>query len=176
MTDVDTTMLPEGDTWATDEEENGGFTGDIRVNFSSEEAESKSFDDLPPGKYLVAVTDGKVRFCGPASKNPGKPFYNLEYTVQDGPHTGRKLFDNVMLFEGALYSLSGLMKALGVDISAGGFVVPKVSDLLGQKFIARVKIQPARTVGDKTYDARPEVKGYFPVSTGSGPAKDELAP
>jgi len=180
FSDTGTSLLPEGETWATDGEGDDEDFGEIRVNFSKEEAESTSFDDLPAGKYIVAITDGKVKKCGPGAKNPGKPYYNLEYTVQpeNKTHVGRKLFDNVMLFSPALYSLSNLMKALGVDINQGDFVVPKIPDLLGQKFMARVRIQPAREVDGKTYDARPEVKGYFPLNSAKALSSnaDPLAP
>lgn len=164
------------DTW-TDESGTPDISN-LRVNFSDEEAAAKSLEPFAPGKYKVKVTNVKVK-ASKSEKNLGKPYYSLEYTVQDGqgPASGRKVFDNVMLFEGALYSLSQLMKALGYNVSSGGMQVPSGEALLGAEFVARIVITPARTVGGTTYDPRNEVKGYFPIGAGASGAKaDDLAP
>lgn len=176
-------LRPDGDTGGTwsDEEDGGEDLGDLRVNFSKQEAESESFVPLPAGKYNVKITSGSVK-RSKSSKNLGKPYYNLEYTVQEGPHQGRKVFDNVMLFEGALYSLTQLLKALGYPVGQGSMAVPKLAELIGQGFVASVKVQPERTVDGKTYDPNNAVKGYFKLGSGSNAATtggsnvDPLAP
>jgi hypothetical protein len=167
---TDTTLDPNDagatDTW--DDLESSDFdVTDLRVNFSTEEAEATSFDNLPPGKYHVIISDVKVKTSNSA-KNKGKPYYAMTVTVvAPDKYAKRKLFTNIMLFPPALYSLSFLMKALGYPVSAGEVKVPTPDELVGQEFIATVKITPPRTDPEtgKTYDARNEIKGFAPVKS-----------
>ena len=65
-----------------------------------------------------------------------------------------------MLFEGALYTISQIMKAMGIDVEAGEVEVPDIEELLGQEFMAKVKITGARKVGEKEYEARNDITGW----------------
>jgi hypothetical protein len=139
----------------------------IRVNFSDQEAssEARDFDALPTGKYHVIITDGSLEEVGESSKNAGKPFWNLELTVQDGPYEGRLLWTNVMLFDGALYSLSQLMKALDYgDINAGDFEVPELEEIIGKDITVGARKQidkyqmEKQGVDEKLY--KTEVKNF----------------
>ena len=110
VTKKDTSMLPDesSDGIAFDQ-------SDLRVDFSDKElaSEARDFTPMPSGKYNVAVTEVEVKACGPESKNPGKPYWALTLTVQDGKYDGRKLWANVMLFSPAMYSYVQIAKALG---------------------------------------------------------------
>jgi len=134
----------------------------LKVNFSSEEAasEGKSYDPIPKGEYHVKITDVELKECGENSKNPGKPYWALEFTVQDGQYEDRKVWTNCMLFSPALYTLSQLMKALGYNVSAGEFELPDGDDLVGRDVVIIVKVQGKRKGPDGTeYDERNDVKG-----------------
>lgn len=131
------------------------MTEGLRVNFSTQEASSSARDPLPRGEYHLKITDGEVRFST-SQKHAGKPYWALELTVQDGPYSDRKCWTNVMLFEGALYSLSQLMKALDYDIDEGEFVVPDVEDIITRDVVCRLSIKAATD----EYDARNEVKSF----------------
>jgi hypothetical protein len=172
--DDDQNLAPDGDEWA-DQEDNVEDLGDLRVNFTSEEAAAESLKPIPPGRYPVTITKidiGKSK----SLKNPNKPYYKLQYTITDGSYKGRKLFDNIMLFEGALYSLSQLMKALGFAVSGGQVSVPKPVELMDRALVVRVALVPPTTSPDgKTYDERNEVKGYFSADSNK-PTVDSLAP
>jgi hypothetical protein len=148
----------------------------IRVNFSEEEAssEARDFDPIPSGKYHCAVTGIETRFCGPESKNPGKPFWAVEMTVQNGPYENRKLWGNVMLFEGALYSLSQLLKATGFEQALETGEIPAPDEIQGEELVVNVQKQRDKYREDRG-DAAPgerlfknEVKGYKPLSAGTG--------
>jgi hypothetical protein len=114
----------------------------LHVNFSSEEAssEARSFEPLPTGSYDVYITDGEVKFST-SQKNPGKPFWALEMTVDGGPHDKRKLWANVMLFEGALFSLAQLLKATGHEEALKTGKVPGLDEIIGQKVTVTAKKQ-----------------------------------
>lgn len=134
----------------------------LRVNFSEKEAssEARSAELLPRGDYHVALTDVEYREVSEGD-NAGKPYWNLEFTIQSGPHENRKLWTNCMLFEPALYTFAQLMKSCGYDVEAGEFEVPNPDELVGNQMVACVIQKGKRT--DKrsgnVYEARNEVNG-----------------
>lgn len=133
----------------------------LKLNFSSEEATSASLDVLPSGKYLCNLVEGSVEEVKPGKKNVGKPYWKLRFVVQDGKFAGRNIYGTVMLFEGALYSLSQILKALGYDIAPGEIFVPDVSELEGKTLIVRGQKKPASTdESGRDIPERFEVKGY----------------
>jgi hypothetical protein len=131
----------------------------LRVNFSDKEAkaEGQGADLMPRGNYHVICTDGSWEQCGPASKNPGKPYWKIECTVQEGPYAGRHVFTNVMLFEGALYTLSQLMKAMGLDTSVGDVEVPDLEQVIGTHFVCGISVKKET----EEYDARNEIRSFM---------------
>lgn len=146
---------------------------DLRVNFSSQEAESEAldFEPVPAGKYPVAITDVEVRFCGPESKNPGKPYWAVEMTVQEGKYENRKFWGNVMLFEGALYSLAQLLKATGNQAALDSGKIPEGQTLVGKQMtitVAKVRdTYREKRDGDGTEKFfKNEVKGYRSTTEG----------
>jgi hypothetical protein len=144
----------------------------IKVILSKEEASSKVLEPIPSGYYKVAITDVELRESK-SLKNAGKPYYAIEHTVQEGDHEGRKVFSNVMLFAGALYSLNQLLNGLGIDTEAGEIEVPEPEELLGRELWAKVKITPARKVKDektgemKEYEPRNDIAGYKSLTAGA---------
>jgi hypothetical protein len=160
-------LLPE-DT------ENNSATEGLRVNFSEEEAssEARDFDPLPSGKYLVAITGIEDRACGPESKNPGKPYWALEFTVQEGDFENRKLWTNAMLFEGALYTTSQLLKATGHADAIKTGNIPSKSELLTQQVVVNV-VRTRDKWREQQEDSKVnlfknEVKGIRSASDGVG--------
>ena len=160
----------------------------IKVNMSDKEASSSAPEALPAGKYAIAITDGKLAECGPESKNPGKPYYNIELTVQgEDKYAGRKVFTNVMCFAGALYSWAQILKASGVTVEKNGdFMVPGFEEnelpeldwLIGREYVVRLSKEAEKTdpKSGKTYPERNEVKSWLastsevstPVASGAG--------
>ncbi|SRR6266542_1887698 len=107
----------------------------LRVNFSDQEAssEARDYSPMPTGKYHCCITDVEDAECGPNSKNQGKPYWRLEFTIQDGPYEMRKVWTNCMLFSPALYTLGQLLKATGyANLQAGEVDVPP-----GHTFISK---------------------------------------
>src|SRR6185503_5249622 len=130
--------------------------GWLNLNFTDQEAASevREFSALPSGAYLVAVTDLESReSTNPktlAKHNGQAPYVTLELTVQedgsDGSHIGAKAWWNVMLFEGALYSLGQLMKAW--DLVPGRDPVPNPQEWLGRTFVMVGQQEQAKTKSD----------------------------
>lgn len=164
----------------------------LRVNFSDKEAssEARSAELLPRGDYHVALTDIELREVR-EGKNQDKPYWNLEFTIQSGPHENRKVWSNCMLFSPALYTFAQLMKACGYSIDEGEFDVPDPDELIGRVMVVAVIVKAKsknRDTGEE-YDARNEVRGIKPydsdtfgkktggmVKAGAGAGKSNLLP
>ncbi len=126
---------------------------------------------FPAGNYNVAITDGEVK---PTADGSGQRFA-FELTVLEGDFKGRKVWDglniknkNPQAQEIAHQQLSAICHAVGV------IKITNVGELLNKPFEAKIGFEGARTVEDKTYDARNTFKGAKPaggtVATGSAPA------
>jgi hypothetical protein len=120
----------------------------LNLNFTDQEAASevREFSALPSGSYLVAITDMERREST-SEKHNGKPYVTLELTVQDdgagGNYVGSKAWWNVMLFDGALYSLGQILKAW--DLVPGRDPVPPLDQWLGKEFVMVGAQEQAKT-------------------------------
>jgi hypothetical protein len=145
----------------------GGSELSLNLNFSNEEAssEARSFEALPAGKYAVKITGIDLRRCKPGTKNAGKPYWAVEFTVQDGPYENRKVWSNVMLFDGALYSISQLLKATGLgNPSAGQFKLPSQEAFISKDVVVYVSRRNYTPEGGET-QIQNDVKSYFSPDT-----------
>jgi hypothetical protein len=176
----DTSLLPDGGGPEDTADGVEGFdVSDLRVNFSEKEADSKAidFEPIPTGKYQVCITEWEVKRSTSEKnnrKNYGKPYWALTLTIQNGPYENRKLWWNVMLFDGALYSLTQLMESLGYSVAAGEFKVPNADELVGRDFIVNVsklvdkyKIEQGEWDGKGPKPMKNEVKGAKALGDGS---------
>lgn len=113
----------------------------LHVNFSDQEAGSEAldFEALPSGKYYCRVTDIELKEVGQDSKNAGKNYWAIEFTVQDGEYENRKLWTNAMLFEGALYTLVQLLKATGHEDAIATGDIPDADEFLSKEVMLNVK-------------------------------------
>lgn len=137
----------------------------IKVNVSGKEASSQILTPIPAGWYKLTISDCDLKQVTNAPQpgkkdNRGEAYYALEFTVAEGEYEGRKVYSNAMLFAGALYTIVQLMKGLGMEVNEGELEIPEPEDLLGGQVWALVKVQGERKVGDKTYDARNDIKGF----------------
>ena len=135
---------------------------DIHVDFSDQEAASKALEALPTGKYHARIAKVTLK-KSQSEKNFGKPMYNIEFRVVEGPYEGRPIYTNVMLWAGAAYSLNQLMNATGFSTKQGTNRVPRPEELIDKELMVRGIKKPA----EGNYDERYEVKGMMPLKTGA---------
>ena len=90
----------------------------IKVNVSEQEATSgdRNFDIMPVGKYHGVITSVELEESG-SEDNYGKPMLAFEFTIQDTPGTwqkyaNRKDWVRACLWDGALYTIVGILKAM----------------------------------------------------------------
>jgi hypothetical protein len=116
---------------------------------------------LPAGLHPVEITNAEVKELK-SGKGTG---LTLEYTVLDGPHAKRKVWqllciahENDQTQQIAQSQLSALCRVVGIN------GVLDDTDMLFQKMLSiRTKVRPAR--GD--FDEQAEVTGYEPVGAAS---------
>lgn len=143
----------------------------MKVNFSQEEAssEARSFEPIPSSTYPARITDIDLRECGPASKNAGKPYWAVEFTIQEGEYEGRKVWTNAMLFDGALYTVAQILKATGFEDALQTGELPEADDLISAEVNVVVKKQrdtyAEERDGDGEVQWKNEVKGIKAPST-----------
>lgn len=154
------------------------MTMPLKVNLSDREATSTVREIPPSGEYVVAIADGEMKEVKPGRKNTGKPFWQLRLVIQDGAYAGSTLLASVMLFDGALYSFSQLMKALGYDIGTGDFTVPHLDAIIGKTVNVRGYKKAPSTLPDGTeLSERFEVRGFKPASRSNAkPGDSTLLP
>lgn len=151
----------------------------IVVNVSAKEQAAGTFEPIPAGWYTCTISDGEL-VESKSTKNKGKPMYELQFTVNEGQHEGRKVRTFACLWSGALYTIVNLMKALGYEVEEGDLEVPEIDELLGRDVLVKVAKTPKRTVtapdgSTKEYDEGNEVKGFKAIEDQEGVQQDALA-
>ncbi|NLX57719.1 MAG: DUF669 domain-containing protein [Phycisphaerae bacterium] len=122
---------------------------------------SSTFDPLPAGKYLAAVTGTEMK----ATKDGTGSYLNVELTVLDGLFKDRKVWDrlclnhpNAQAVKIARGNLSALCRAVGV-------LQPRDSvELHNIPLVITVKVKKREDTGELAN----EVRGYARKDTAAG--------
>lgn len=129
---------------------------DLDFDFDPSTVEPSKFDLLPPGKYIVQLLEAEAK----ATKDGMGKYLSLQFEVMDGEHHGRRLFDNLNLWnnnqttvEIAQKSLSALCRAVGTG------PIRDTDPLLMVPIIAVVKVSPPKN----GYDASNKIQTYEPL-------------
>lgn len=144
----------------------------LKLNLSDQEAESKvrSFTPLPSGEYLCNIVEISEKSVKETAKNAGKPYWNIRFVVDQGDqYDGRNIFSNVMLFEGALYSIKQLVEAVFPEMVSGNELnVPDAEAFEGKQVVVVGLRYPAGSKEKKTGRIREQdefdVRGYKPAN------------
>jgi hypothetical protein len=138
------------------------------LGFNVEDVAAPSFDLLPPGRYQVACTSAKVQ---PSKNNPSTVLANIEETIVEGDHAGRKIWSRYVVAhaDGKVMARgrADVVRMMAVYGVGGGDLAPCV----GRECLAAVDIEPAK--GD--WDARNKIKRREPVASAT-PTPKAAAP
>ncbi|MBF0094660.1 MAG: DUF669 domain-containing protein, partial [Alphaproteobacteria bacterium] len=117
---------------------------------------SKSFEPLPPGRYLVQIVASEMR---PTKDGQGQGQYLwLELDVLEGAFTGRKLFDRLNLVNNSAQTVEIAQRTLSAICHAVGKLQVQDSEELHLiPLIADVKVK----AGTNGYDAS-NTQRYLP--------------
>lgn len=121
------------------------------LGFNSDDVEVPKIDLLPPGRYPLICTGAKVE---PSRNTPTTVLANIEETIADGDHKGRKIWSRYVVAHAdpkvmarGRADVVRMMQAYGVG---GASLTPCV----GRQCIGAVDVEPAK--GD--FEARNRVK------------------
>jgi hypothetical protein len=84
----------------------------IKVNVSEQENKSGDYTPLPSGTYNCVITDVESK-DSQSENNFGKPMLYFYFTIQDGAFADRVMGVNACCWDGALYTIIGILKAIG---------------------------------------------------------------
>jgi hypothetical protein len=138
----------------------------ISLNFTAEDLSSTSTGDygvVPAGSYNATIFDVKQETVK-SGPNEGKPRFNIQFRISDGPSENRRVFGYVALYKaGDYWKTQAFFKALGYDLTAGEFVVPSPQELSGKPIGVRVKVGK-----DQDGNDRNEVSGFDAATPAAG--------
>lgn len=108
----------------------------ISINVSERAAQKRG--KLPLGWYHMRICGVELQESR-SEKNPGKPIYNFEFEITDDPRNpqdengasefaGRPEWIRACIWDGAEYTIVGLLNALGHDVKPGRLEVPDILD------------------------------------------------
>lgn len=111
----------------------------LRLNLTNEEAQSeaRSYEVPPSGAYLCNIVELNDETVKPGSDNAGKPYWRARFVIDMGSQfDGTPLFSNIMLFEGAAFQISQLVKAVFPELLDGTELrVPNSEAFMGKQVI-----------------------------------------
>lgn len=109
----------------------------LRLNLSDNEAKStaREFTVLPTGTYICNIVEIKQEEVKPGSQNAGKPYWNVLFVVDQGSeYDGRRIYTNLMLFEGAAFLVKQLVEVLFPEMLEGNqLTIPDADAFIGKQ-------------------------------------------
>lgn len=136
----------------------------MKLNLSDNEAKStaREFTVLPSGAYLCNIVEIREEVVKPGSQNAGKPYWNVLFVVdQGGQYDGRRIYTNLMLFEGAAFLIKQLVEVTFPHMLNGNQLeipeyeafIGKQVTVMGRKFSAGSSIKRGgKIVGTRDTD------------------------
>jgi len=126
-----------------------------------------SFEAIPAGKYLAAITESEMK----PTKNGSGSYLQLTFTILEGEHKGRVVWARLNLVNPNQTAVKIAQSELSAVCRAVGVMTPKDScELHNIPLLVTVKIKKRQDSGELAN----EVKGFEPKSAAAG--KPQQAP
>ena len=131
-------------------------------NFNANEVEpTASFDPIPAGKYLAAITESEMK----ATKTGNGSYLQLTFTIVEGEFKNRVLWARLNLNNPNATAVKIARSELSAICRAVGVMQPKDSvELHNIPLVITVKLKKREDTGELTN----EVKGYARKETVAG--------
>ncbi len=133
-----------------------------------------SFDPIPAGKYLAAITESEMK----PTKNGSGSYLQMTFTVLDGEFKNRVLWARLNLNNPNATAVKIARSELSAICHAVGVMQPRDSvELHNIPLLITVKVKKREDTGELTN----EIKGYEPKAAAAGqpqqaPASDTTPP
>jgi hypothetical protein len=143
-----------------------GYDDDLTVNMSGVQAMG-GFDLIPSGRYTACLTDWSKTETQNAGKLPaGTPGINAEFTIQEGEHENRKLWNNFWVAPTTIGFAKGFLKATDEftddELEADGFSLRDAfTQAVGKPFI--IVVGQGK---DRNNEMRNRINGYKSLAEG----------
>lgn len=119
----------------------------LMFNANEVQGERQEFGTLPPGQYLVAITDSQMK---PTKAGTGE-FLQLEMEVQAGPHTGRKVWERLNLNNPNAQAVDIARKTLKeICLACNRPIIQSSEELHGIPMLADIKIEKGKEGNNDT--------------------------
>jgi len=130
--------------------------------FNANEVEpTTSFDPIPAGKYLAAVTESEMK----PTKSGNGSYLQLTFTIVDGEYKNRVLWARLNLNNPNATAVKIARGELSAICRAVGVMQPKDSvELHNIPLVIVVKLKKRQDTGELTN----EIKGYEPKAAAAG--------
>ena len=120
-----------------------------------------SFDPIPAGKYLAAITESEMK----PTKNGSGNYLQMTFTVLDGEYKNRVLWARLNLHNPNATAVKIAKSELSALCRAVGVMQPRDSvELHNIPLLITVKVKKREDTGELTN----EIKGYEPKSVAAG--------
>ena len=130
--------------------------------FNANEVEpTTTFDPIPAGKYIAAITASEMK----PTKNGNGNYLQLEFVVLEGDFKDRKVWARLNLNNPNATAVKIARSELSAICHAVGVMQPKDSvQLHNLPLVITVKLKKREDTGELTN----EIKGYEPKATATG--------
>ena len=120
-----------------------------------------SFDPIPAGKYLAAITESEMK----ATKTGAGSYLQMTFTVLDGEYKNRVLWARLNLNNPNATAVKIARSELSAICHAVGVMQPRDSvELHNIPLLITVKVKKREDTGELTN----EIKGYEPKAAAAG--------
>ena len=126
--------------------------------------EREEFLPVPPGSYTAMIVASELK-----DTSKGGQMIVLEFELQEGEHSGRKLFERLNIKNDNPKAVDIAFRTLGEIVKAAGRTTIKDTDELhGRRMYIEVRVEPARpyTKDGVEHPGTPQnsIKKFLPVS------------
>ena len=126
------------------------------------------FELLPPGRYSVQIVQSEMR----ATRAGNGQYLWLEMDVIEGPHQGRKIWDQLNLVNPNQQTVEIAQRTLSAICHAvGKLSVQDSEELHSIPMVAVVKVDPPRSANGKDYGPSNSIKTYKAITSSAPAAK-----
>mgnify|MGYP001165762004 CR=1 FL=1 len=109
-----------------------------KIRMTVDDYNNSNFTPVPEGEYVCYVYNVE-----PKTFRTGSEGFSITYNIGEGPHQGRKIFDNIVLTENARWKLAQFWKAM-TNEQAPEIDTDELKNFVGRKVIVRVGIDQSR--------------------------------
>jgi hypothetical protein len=126
--------------------------------------ESRKFDAVPEGDYVLTITNIDERTAGEKAKHAGAAMWRITYDIGD---TGRKVFNSLTFVQESAWRLSNWWRALGRKVIPKEVIDPgNPQDLIG------AELQAHLVVTEYNGDPQNDIAYFIEPKPGQVVAKD----